>query len=40
MPIRNFKIEIPNEALEDLSLRLRKTKWANQIPETGWSMDK
>ncbi|MDR1717582.1 MAG: epoxide hydrolase [Prevotella sp.] len=37
MPIRNFKIEIPNEALEDLSLRLRKTKWANQIPEIGWS---
>lgn len=37
MPIRNFKIEIPNEALEDLSLRLRKTKWANQILEIGWS---
>lgn len=37
MPIRNFKIEIPNEALEDLSLRLRKTKWANHIPEIGWS---
>lgn len=36
MSIKDFKINIPNEVLEDLSLRLRNTKWTNQVQESEW----
>lgn len=37
MTIRSFKIDVLNEDLEDLLLRLKRTKWADQMPGQKWS---
>ncbi len=38
MEVRDFKIRISDKALEDLSFRLKNTKWANHIQPSDWSM--
>ena len=35
--IRPFRIEIPQADLDDLSDRLRRTRWPRESPEPGWS---
>ncbi len=34
--IRPFKVEVPEAVLADLRERLARTRWPDQIPETGW----
>ena len=36
-PIRPFRIDIPRADLDDLKQRLRRTRWPNELPGTGWS---
>jgi epoxide hydrolase len=36
MEIRPIKIEFPQEALDDLRARLRRVRWPNEIPGSGW----
>lgn len=36
--IRPFKIEIAPDVLDDLQLRLKNTRWPNQIDGSGWDM--
>jgi microsomal epoxide hydrolase len=36
VPVRPFKIEVPDAALADLRERLARTRWPDQIPGTGW----
>lgn len=36
MQIRPFTIEIPEEQIEDLKLRLRRTRWPDTLPGAGW----
>ena len=36
MDIRPFKIQIPEEALEDLRQRLSRTRWPDEILGSGW----
>ncbi|MCC3761792.1 epoxide hydrolase 1 [Glycomyces sp. TRM65418] len=36
-PIADFRIDIPEAALEDLRDRLRRTRWPAASPEPGWS---
>jgi len=38
MSIRNFKIQIPDEQLKDLSSRLKNTKWVNQMQDNKWKL--
>ena len=33
-----FKIEIPQSALDDLQERLKRTRWADEPEDSGWSM--
>jgi hypothetical protein len=33
---RPFKIEVPNEVLEDLRERLARTRFPDEVPDTGW----
>ena len=35
--IRPFRIEIPEEDLEDLRYRLSRTRWPDELPVVGWS---
>jgi pimeloyl-ACP methyl ester carboxylesterase len=35
--IRPFRIEIPENELDDLNDRLARTRWPNQLPGVGWS---
>jgi hypothetical protein len=34
--IRPFRIDIPQEDLDDLRTRLAATRWPDQLPGTGW----
>jgi pimeloyl-ACP methyl ester carboxylesterase len=34
--ITPFRIEIPQEDLDDLSTRLDRTRWPDQLPDVGW----
>ncbi|RJL36068.1 epoxide hydrolase family protein [Bailinhaonella thermotolerans] len=34
--IRPYRVEIPQSALDDLRDRLRRTRWAPDLPGTGW----
>ena len=36
VPVRPFKIEVPDAVLADLRERLGRTRWPDQIPGTGW----
>lgn len=38
MSIREFKIRIPDEQLNDLSSRLKNTKWAYQMLDNEWKL--
>jgi epoxide hydrolase len=35
--IRQFRIEVPQEDLDDLEGRLGRTRWPDELPEVGWS---
>ncbi|WP_328709055.1 epoxide hydrolase family protein [Microbispora hainanensis] len=35
-PIRPFRIDVPRADLDDLKDRLGRTRWPDEIPETGW----
>ena len=35
--IRPFRIDIPQEEIDDLIQRLSVTRWPSEIPGTGWS---
>ncbi|MFI6294981.1 epoxide hydrolase family protein [Nonomuraea sp. NPDC050790] len=37
MSIRPFRIEIPQEQLDDLAARLDATRWPDELPGVGWS---
>ena len=32
-----FRIQVPEEVLDDLRDRLRRTRWPDQIPDSGWT---
>ena len=34
--IQPFDITVPDEVLDDLMDRLERTRWPDQIPDTGW----
>jgi microsomal epoxide hydrolase len=34
--IRDFRIDVPDEVLDDLRARLAATRWPDQIPGSGW----
>jgi epoxide hydrolase len=34
--IRPFRIDIPQADLDDLSARLARTRWPDQLPDVGW----
>ncbi|MGQ0569395.1 MAG: epoxide hydrolase family protein [Armatimonadota bacterium] len=36
MPVQTFRINVPQEDLDDLMERLRRTRWPDQIPGTTW----
>ena len=36
MDVRPFKIHVPEDVLEDLRHRLARTRWPDEIPDTGW----
>ncbi|MFC4013887.1 epoxide hydrolase family protein [Nonomuraea purpurea] len=36
MTIRSFRIDVPQQDLEDLRTRLAMTRWQDQLPGTGW----
>ena len=35
--LRPFTVDVPDAVLEDLRDRLRRTRWPDQIPGSGWS---
>ena len=35
--IRPFRVAIPQADLDDLQARLARTRWADELPEVGWS---
>ena len=35
--VRPFRVEISDDALDDLHNRLAQTRWPDQLPGTGWS---
>ena len=35
--IRPFRVEVPDEALDDLRDRLGRTRWPSELPGAGWS---
>ena len=34
--IRPFRVDVPEAVLDDLRDRLRRTRWSDQIPGSGW----
>ena len=36
MEVNAFKIEVPDEVLDDLRCRLESVRWPDQIPNSGW----
>ena len=36
MDVQPFKVEVPDEVLEDLRERLDRTRWPDGIPDSGW----
>ena len=36
VPVRPYRVHIPQADLDDLRHRLRRTRWAPQLPGTGW----
>jgi len=36
MPVQPYKIEIPDLVLDDLKARLERTRWPDELPDTGW----
>ena len=36
MDVQPFKIHVPEETLEDLRDRLGRTRWPDEIPDSGW----
>lgn len=38
MPLRPYEIAVPDEVLDDLRDRLRRTRWPEPIPGTGWEL--
>ncbi len=36
MAVTPFRIEVPDEVLADLEDRLRRTRWPDQVPGSGW----
>lgn len=34
--IENFSVSIPDQAIEDLKMRLRRTRWTDEIVNSGW----
>ena len=36
MDVQPFKIDVPEETLEDLRERLGRTRWPDEIPDSGW----
>ena len=37
MSVKPFKINIPQEDLDDLQERLKRTRWPDELPDVGWS---
>jgi pimeloyl-ACP methyl ester carboxylesterase len=37
MSVKPFKINIPQEELDDLQERLKRTRWPDELPGVGWS---
>ena len=35
-PLQPFRIEIPEAALENLAVRLARTRWPSELPDFGW----
>ena len=36
MAVTPFKIEVPDNVLQDLKERLARTRWPDEIPGSGW----
>ena len=36
MNLQTFKVQIPQETLDDLQERLARTRWADEISGAGW----
>ena len=36
MAVQPYKIEIPDSVLNDLKSRLERTRWPDELPDTGW----
>ena len=36
MAVTPFKVEVPNDVLKDLKERLDRTRWPDEIPDSGW----
>ncbi len=36
MKIEPYRLEVPQEVLDDLDERLRRTRWPGELPNTGW----
>ncbi len=36
MAVTPFKVEVPNDVLRDLKERLDRTRWPDEIPDSGW----
>jgi len=36
MPVHSFQINVPQEVLNDLSMRLARTRWPDEVEGTGW----
>ena len=36
MAVEQFKIDISDSVIEDLQARLSRTRWADELPDTGW----
>lgn len=35
-PVERFRIDLPESDLEDLRVRLERTRWPDELPDTGW----
>jgi hypothetical protein len=35
--MKSFKIEVPQEVLNDLAIRLKQTRWTDEPENAGWS---
>ena len=36
MAVEQFKIDISDSVIEDLKARLSRTRWPDELPDTGW----